>query len=267
VRRTAGQLLLLLAGLVAAAGCGSDDGKPTSDGDNSALRFSGDQRAIGQVVEDYATARRGNDWDRICDDLYTASNRDLTQGLIADSCADALADRSDSLDRLSVTVTEIEDQTTARVSAETYGGAENEFGLVKDGGRWRIDSTSGDFRRGGPAQGSPPPGLSPEERAPAEAVLAYDQALEDKDWSRICEELFTDTQAGGSDIEAPLRCVNDLRRDYGRGALGLIVTNVEVTTAATARTRVGENEAATFTLLKEGGRWRIDSLAGTFPND
>jgi hypothetical protein len=266
LRRTAGQLLLLLAGLVAAAGCGSNGG-PTSDGDNSALRFSGDQRAIAQVVEDYATARRGNDWDRICDELYTAKQRDLTRGITADSCADALADRSDHLDRLSVTVTEIEDQTTARVSAQTYGGAENEFGLAKDGGRWRIDSTSGDFTGGGPAQSSLLPGLSPEERAAAEAVLAYDQALEDKDWSRICEELFTETQAGGSDIEAPLRCVDDLRRDYGRGALGLSVTRVEVTTAATARTRVGQNDAATFTMQTEGGRWRIDSFAGTFPNE
>jgi hypothetical protein len=265
LRQAAGRLLRL-ACFVVVAGCGSGDGKPTSDGDNSALRFSGDQRAIGQVVEDFATAVRSNDWDRICDDLYTANQRDLTQGLIADSCADEVADRYDDLGQLSVTVTEVEDQSTAGVTAARQGtkhDAEYDIVLVRDGRRWRVDSLSGGSDDPGPASGLLPPGLSPEERAAAEAVLAYDQALEDKDWSRICEELITEKWGGGPN------CVDNLQFEHGDyGGYGLsMVTKVEVTTAAAAHTRVGENDTSTFTVHKEGGRWRIDSFVGALSND
>jgi hypothetical protein len=39
---------------------------------------------------------------------------------------------------------------------------------------------------------------------------------------------------------------------------------VELETKATVSTRTGKGDAATFTLVPEGGRWRIDGYGGTF---
>ena len=90
-------------------------------------------------------------------------------------------------------------------------------------------------------------------------VLDFDQAIADRDWSRLCG-LMTESQRGfaGSDCEA------DAPEEYSGGALGLSIADVQVKRQATVGVRTGKGDAATFTLVPEGGRWRIDGYGGTF---
>jgi hypothetical protein len=42
------------------------------------------------------------------------------------------------------------------------------------------------------------------------------------------------------------------------------VSNVELDTQASVSVRTGKGGGASFTLVPEGGRWRIDGYGGTF---
>jgi limonene-1,2-epoxide hydrolase len=253
-------LLHLTAALVAAVGlaaCGGDD-KGGDDGDNSALKFQGRARAPAQVVEDFATAIRSNDWKRLCNQIYSAKERDLETGLIADSCEDEV-DRYDDLTNLSITVNDVQIETTATVTAGTAAGGEANFDLKKEGDQWLIDGTSGDFTPGGKA--SPDLTSGTDDRAEAErAVAMFDNALQDEDWDTVCSLFTEDRSTQYTD------CPSDVADEYGGGALGLTVTDVQVKTEATVFSRTGKGDGATFTLVPERGGWRIDGYGGTFGN-
>ena len=242
---------------LALASCGGGD-QASDDGDNSALKFEGRTRAAAQVVEDFATAIRSNDWKRLCNEIYSAEERDLETGLIADSCEDEV-DHYDDLKNLSITVNDVQIETSATVTADTAAGGEANFDLKKEGDQWLIDGTSGDFTSGGKA--SPDLASGTDDRAEAERVVAaFDNALEDEDWDAMCS-LFTEGRRTGY-----VDCPSDVADDYGGGALGLTVTDVQVKTEATVFSRTGKGDGATFTLVPEGGRWRIDGYGGTFGN-
>jgi hypothetical protein len=255
--------LLRLAATVAAAlllaSCGSGSDGPSDDGDNSALKFKGEPRAAAQTVEDFATSIRGKDWKRICNELYSADERDLQKGLLADSCEEDV-DRYADLDNLKLTVTNVTIERTASVTTTTAAGGEATFDLEKKGGTWLIDGTSGDFTA---AESAEPSGDTPsgtgDEAAAAKVVLDFDQAIADADWATVCSLYSEDRRDDGFD-----GCPAEAEEDYGQGPLGLSVTDVELKTEATVFSRTGKGDGATFTLVPEGGRWRITGYGGTF---
>ena len=247
-----------LAAALLVASCGGSDGA-TDDGDNSALKFQGESRAAAQVVEDFGTAIRGKDWKRICNELYSADERDLQKGLLEDSCEEGV-DRYADLDNLELTVTSATIERKADVTTTTAAGGEASFDLQKEGGTWLIDGTSGDFTA---AEGAEPSGDTPsgtgDEAAAAKVVLDFDQAIADEDWATVCSLYSENRRDDGFD-----GCPAQAEEDYGLGPLGLSVSTVELETKATVSTRTGKGDAATFTLVPEGGRWRIDGYGGTF---
>ncbi len=240
------------AALLTACGGGSSGGG--DDGDNSVLRYQGDQRAPAQTIEDFATAVRSDDWKRICEELFTARKRELTAGIISESCEKEMADYGD-LDGLELTVKYVRLENSATVDTTTAAGGDATFHLKQEGGKWLIDGTSGDFTARGEPTGETATGDG-DEAAVRQLVLDFDQALADEDWTRLCG-LFTETFAG-------IDCEEDASDDYSGGALGLTITEVAVKHEAQVGTRTGKGGGATFTLVPEGGRWRIDSYGGTF---
>ena len=241
------------------ASCGGGSDGPTDDGQNSALKFKGEPRAAAQTIEDFATAIRGKDWKRICNELYSAEERDLQKGLIADSCEEEV-DRYAELDNLKLTVTNAAIERSGRVQTTTASGGEADFDVHNEGGLWLIDGTSGDFtaKAGAEPTGETPSGSGAEADA-ARAVLTFDQAIADEDWATVCSLYSEERRAEGFD-----GCPAQAEEDYGQGPLGLSVTNVELKTEATVSTRTGKGDGATFTLVPEGGRWRISGYGGTF---
>ena len=109
-----------LAAALLVASCGGSDGA-TDDGDNSALKLTGERRAAAQVVEDFGTAIRGKDWKRICNELYSADERDLQKGLLEDSCEEGV-DRYADLDNFELTVTSATIERKADVATTTAAG-------------------------------------------------------------------------------------------------------------------------------------------------
>jgi hypothetical protein len=251
--------LAILAAALLLASCGGGSDGPSDDGDDSALKFQGESRAAAQTVEDFATAIHGKDWKRICNELYSAGERDLQKGLIADSCEDE-ADRYADLDNLTLTVTDVTVERSGTVETTTAAGGEATFDVQKEGGRWLIDGTSGDFtvKPGAEPTDETPIGTGAEADA-AQAVLSFDQAIADEDWSTVCSLSSEDRREDGID-----GCPAEAEDDYGQGPLGVSVTNVELKTEATVFTHTGKGDGATFKLVPEGGRWRIDGYGGTF---
>ena len=249
-----------LVAALAIAGCGGGgDGGERPDGDNSALKFQGEERAAAQTVEDYVTAIRSRDWERICRDIYSAKQADLTKGILADSCEEEV-DRYDDLGNLKLTVNDVTLETSAEVATTTTGTREAFFDLKLEDGAWRIDGTSGDFTAGGEPTGGTPPGTG-DEAAAAQVVLDFDQALADRDWDALCT-LHTEERRSFA-IDG---CPAEMKEQYSGGALGVTVDEVTVDRRATVRTDTGNGNHASFTLVPEGGRWRVDSYGGTFGN-
>src|SRR5215211_4416547 len=100
--------LRLVLPSVAALAIGSCGGglSGSDDGDNSALKYRGAERAAAQTIEEFATAIRGDDWKRICNDLFSPDQRELTAGIVSGSCEKEIDSYSD-LDNLRLTVTSV----------------------------------------------------------------------------------------------------------------------------------------------------------------
>ena len=250
--------VLLVTAVGGLAACGSSAGGG-DDGDNSALHYQGQKRAAAQVVEDFATAIRSDDWKRICNELFSRKQRELTAGIVSESCEKEIDSYSD-LDGLRLTVLNVTLENSATVDATTAAGGDASFDLKQEGGRWLIDGKSGDFTAAGEPTGDLPQGTG-DEAAVTKTVLDFDQALADEDWTTLCG-LFTESERGfaGSD------CESDAPEEYSGGALGLTIDDVEVKHEASIGVRTGKGGGAHFTLVPEGGRWRIDSYGGTFGN-
>jgi hypothetical protein len=138
VPRVHGLLTLVLAA-VALAGCGAQQS-------SSADEFTGTDREIAQVVDDFANAARTGDGEEICTRLVTGGfARELAAGNeCKDEVAKAVSDANDfDLEVTDVTVS----GTTARV--EVRQGEEGEdartatFELAREGRDWRLTSFGG----------------------------------------------------------------------------------------------------------------------------
>jgi hypothetical protein len=129
--------LLAAALAVLAAGCAPQ----TRSSSNSVSKFTGDQRAAAQTVEDLQSAANDSDETKIC-------TRILARGLAArlatggHGCAEAVNAAIKDTDSTDMTVEAVRvtgDRATARVKFETgKKDRRANIALVREGGRWRI---------------------------------------------------------------------------------------------------------------------------------
>jgi len=252
------RLVLPSVAALAIGSCGGGS-SGSDDGDNSALKYRGAERAAAQTIEEFATAIRGDDWKRICNDLFSPDQRELTAGIVSGSCEKEIDSYSD-LDNLRLTVTSVALDNSAVVDTTTASGGDASFTLKQEGGAWRIDGTSGDFTAGGEPTGETTTGAG-DDRAVRQVVLDFDRALANRDWARLCGLFTADRRAFGADD-----CEAEAREQYGEGALGLSISSVMVKHEASVGVRTGKGGGAHFTLVPDGDRWRIDSYGGTFGN-
>jgi hypothetical protein len=134
VRFTPPALLALLAALVL-AGC---SGQTAS---NSADDFSGDQKAVAQVVDDLADAGSDGDAKEICDTLLSRElSAQLKQG--NRDCQDIIDDQLSDANVFDLDVQSVQvdgDTATARVQS-TFDGEDvlRTLRLERDGQAWRL---------------------------------------------------------------------------------------------------------------------------------
>jgi hypothetical protein len=141
-------VLVLLAATVAVvlAACGGQE-------ESSADKFpAGDRRAIAQTVEDLQRAGERGDAKRICRDLLAASvvRRIAGRGGTCERALEPLLEDADNfqLSVQRVTVLAARRGAPPRASARVKSAAEDEtrfdtFTLVKERGRWRVESLGG----------------------------------------------------------------------------------------------------------------------------
>jgi|SRR5215211_2049779 len=97
----------------------------------------------------------------------------------------------------------------------------------------------------------------------AATVRALEHALRDRDWSAVCDDLLTPggrRRAGGPDC---VRLVRSSAGDLRRPTIELLAIDFKGPVAqARVRTRARGQPPLTdrITLLRTGGRYRIDSL-------
>jgi predicted lipid-binding transport protein (Tim44 family) len=138
--RTFAALLAAAAATVAlAAGCAPS----TSSSSNSTSKFSGDARQAAQAVEDLQSAANDGDNAKICGQILSSSfaGRLAAHGR---SCADAVDQAVKDADTIDMTVEKVDvtsGKATAQVKLET-GKTDRTatFELVREGGRWKIQS-------------------------------------------------------------------------------------------------------------------------------
>ena len=130
---------LALVAALAAAGCGQGN-------KDSATKFSGDQRAVAQAVEDLQTAGRKGDANKICEQLLAPSLVATIRRASGD-CAKALDDALKDADSFDLTVEKVTvngPRATAVVKSETGSKDRvDSLQLVRDGRNWKIASLGG----------------------------------------------------------------------------------------------------------------------------
>ena len=129
--------LLAAALAVLAAGCAPQ----TRRSSNSVSKFTGDQRAAAQTVEDLQSAANDSDETKICTGLLAKALADrlAAAGHGCPEVVNATLKDTDSTDMTVESVRVTGDRATARVKFET--GKKDRRGnvaLVREGGRWRV---------------------------------------------------------------------------------------------------------------------------------
>ena len=127
----------MLAVAVLAAGCAPQQ----SSSSDSVTKFTGDQRAAAQTVEDLDKAAGDSDEAKICNQILSRAlaGRIAANGRGCGPGVDAAIKDTDSTDMTVEAVRVTGDTATARVKLET--GKKDRGGniaLVREGGRWRI---------------------------------------------------------------------------------------------------------------------------------
>lgn len=140
-------LAALVAGGIAACGGGGE----VTDADNSAAKFSGEERDAAQAVEDFSSAVAAGDWSRICDELFTADQAELTAGIIGDTCESEIEDSFAGNRELNLTVEKVETSGPLTTGADAIvfssddDGNHQSWTILDERGDWRIDSYGGTF--------------------------------------------------------------------------------------------------------------------------
>jgi hypothetical protein len=131
----------LLAALLLAAALAAGCAQQQSRSSDSVSKFTGDQRAAAQTVEDLDSAAGDSDEAKICTQILS---RALAGRIAANGrgCAPGVDAAMKDADSTAMTVEAVRvtgDTATARVKFET--GKKDRRGtitLVREGGRWRI---------------------------------------------------------------------------------------------------------------------------------
>jgi Putative lumazine-binding len=138
-RPPAALLAAALALAVTAAGC-APQRSSTSD---SVKKFTGDQRAAAQTVEDLESAAQDGDEAKICTQVLAKALADRLAAA-GNGCASAVNAAIKDTDSLDMTVEAVRvngDRATARVKFETgKNDRRGNVALAREGGRWRIAS-------------------------------------------------------------------------------------------------------------------------------
>jgi len=136
-RPPAALLAAALALAVAAAGCAPQ----RSSSSDSVKKFTGDQRAAAQAVEDLESAAQDGDEAKICAQVLAKALADRLAAA-GNDCASAVNAAIKDTDSLDMTVEAVRvdgDRATARVKYETgKNDRRGNVALVREGGRWRI---------------------------------------------------------------------------------------------------------------------------------
>ena len=133
------KLVVAILGVLLLAGCGAQQ-----EQSSSLDKFSGDERAVAQKVEDLQQAGSRRDPEKICADILAKSLIEQLETLGA-SCADemkkAIEDADEyELDVQDVTVTGSTATATVRSGDE---GPTEMMEFAKEGDQWRATALSG----------------------------------------------------------------------------------------------------------------------------
>ena len=129
-------LALLLAAAGLATGCGAA-------GSDSATDFTGVKKDVAAAVEDLESAARKSDQGEICRNLLSASLiATIRSSSDGQTCTSAISDALDDADTFNMTVKSVtvEGTTATAVVDSKEKTANDTFKLVKERGRWRIES-------------------------------------------------------------------------------------------------------------------------------
>jgi copper chaperone CopZ len=136
-RPPAALLAAALALAMAAAGCAPQQ----SSSSDSVKKFTGDQRAAAQTVEDLESAAQDGNEAKICTQVLAKALADRLAAA-GEGCASAVNAAIKDTDSLDMTVEAVRvngDRATARVKYETgKTDRRGNVALVREGGRWRI---------------------------------------------------------------------------------------------------------------------------------
>lgn len=136
-RLTLWSRFILIAGVIALAGCGGDEKEPS---DQKPATVSGDQRSILATIDTLQTASRDGDGDAVCDDVFTRELSKSIEAAAKQSCAKEVRQRLFAPDAEISVSRDIEiagRRGTATVQEQN--GNVSELSFVKQDAQWRID--------------------------------------------------------------------------------------------------------------------------------
>jgi copper chaperone CopZ len=130
-------LAAVLGAAVLAAGCAPQQ----SSSSDKVSKFTGDQRAAAQAVEDLESAAQDSDEAKLCNQVLAKSFADRI-GAAGGGCVDAVNAALKDTDSVDMTVESVRvngDRATARVTFETgKNDRQGNVTLVREGGGWRV---------------------------------------------------------------------------------------------------------------------------------
>ena len=136
-RLTLWSRFILIAGVIALAGCGGDEKEPS---DQKPATVSGDQRSILATIDTLQTASRDGDGDAVCDDVFTRELSKSIEAAAKQSCAKEVRQRLFAPEAEISVSRDIEiagRRGTATVQEQN--GNVSELSFVKQDAQWRID--------------------------------------------------------------------------------------------------------------------------------
>jgi predicted lipid-binding transport protein (Tim44 family) len=131
---------LLCASALTLSACGTSGNDSSSD-------FKGEDKAVAQAIEDFQSASRKGDEDKICTDLLAPALVSKIKAASKDTCQDALNDSLQDVDSFQLDVKKVSiNGTTATATVESDTGGDKKttdtLTLTKVGNAWKIAELS-----------------------------------------------------------------------------------------------------------------------------
>src|SRR4051812_46970965 len=97
-----------------------------TNGNDSSSDFKGEQKAVAQAIEDFQSASRKGDEDKICTDLLAPALVNKIKSASKGTCQDALNDSLQDVDSFEIDVKKVSvNGTTATATVETDTGGDD----------------------------------------------------------------------------------------------------------------------------------------------